>query len=90
MSGFLCPTNYIENPKKLIRKAHAQLRKKKSPTTSLEEDQPRRSLTPVFKAIANKTLREISTPTTANITTGPVVNVGDEGFELKPALINKV
>ena len=41
--------------------------------------------------MANRTLREFSTPTTAtNIRTGPTVNVRDNGFELKPALINMV
>ena len=40
--------------------------------------------------MANKTLREFSAPTTANIRTGTTVNVGDNGFELKPALINMV
>jgi hypothetical protein len=40
--------------------------------------------------MANKTLRELSAPTTANIRTGPAVNVVEEGFELKPALINMV
>ena len=38
----------------------------------------------------NKTLHEFSAPTTANIRTGPIVNVGDNGFELKPTLINMV
>ena len=40
--------------------------------------------------MADKTLREFSAPTTANIHTGPNVNVGDDEFELKPALINMV
>jgi hypothetical protein len=40
--------------------------------------------------MANKSLREFSAPTTANIHTGPEVNVGENGFELKPALINMV
>lgn len=40
--------------------------------------------------MANKTLREFSTPTTANIRTGLETNVGDNGFELKLALINMV
>jgi hypothetical protein len=40
--------------------------------------------------MANKSLREFSTPTTANIRTGPKVNIGDNGFELKPALTNMV
>ena len=40
--------------------------------------------------MANMTLREFSAPTIANICTGPNVNIGDNGFELKPALINMV
>jgi hypothetical protein len=89
MFYFAQPTNYVEDPKEIIRKARAKLRKKKPPTTLSEEDQPR-SLTPQFEAMANKTLREFSAPTTANIRTGPAVNMGDEGFELKPGLINMV
>ena len=38
--------------------------------------------------MANKTLREFSAPITANIRTGLTINVGDNGYELKPALIN--
>jgi hypothetical protein len=40
--------------------------------------------------MANKTLHEFTAPTTANIRTGPTVDVGDNGFELKRALINMV
>ena len=40
--------------------------------------------------MANKNLCEFSAPTTANICTGPTINVGDNGFKLKPALINMV
>ena len=40
--------------------------------------------------MVDKTLREFSAPTTANIRIGPNVNVGDNGFKLKPALINMV
>jgi hypothetical protein len=47
-------------------------------------------LTPEFEAIANKTLRKFSAPTTTNIRTGPQTDVGENGFELKPALINMV
>jgi hypothetical protein len=87
MSGFARPTNYVEDPKEIIRKARAKLRKKKPPTTLLEEDQPRSSLTLLFEAMANKTLREFSAPTSANIRTRLAVSVGEEGYELKPALI---
>jgi len=48
------------------------------------------NLAPVFEDMAKKTLREFSTPTTANIQTGPAVNTGENGFELKPALITMV
>jgi len=44
----------------------------------------------VFEDMAAKTLREFSTPTTTNIQTGPAVNTGENGFELKPALITMV
>jgi len=44
----------------------------------------------VFEDMAEKTLREFSAPTTANIRTGPAVNTGENGFELKPALITMV
>jgi hypothetical protein len=35
----------------------------------------------------DKTLREFSAPSFANIRTGPTVNTRDASFELKPALI---
>jgi hypothetical protein len=40
--------------------------------------------------MVNKSLREFSTLTIVNIRTGPEVNVGDNGFELKPALFTMV
>jgi hypothetical protein len=40
--------------------------------------------------MANKSLREFSAPTTTKIHTRPEVNIGDNGFKLKPALINMV
>ena len=40
--------------------------------------------------MVDKTLHEFSAPTTTNIYTGPTTNVEDNGFELKPALINIV
>jgi hypothetical protein len=39
--------------------------------------------------MANKSLHEFSTPTTANIQTGPAADI-EQNFELKPALINMV
>ena len=88
MASFDLPTNYVENPEALIRRTRAKL--KKTPSLKSEDNHIRRSLTPEFEAMANRTLREFSAPTTTNIRTGPTVNVGDNGFELKPALINMV
>jgi len=80
------PDNFVDNPEALLRKAKSKL-KKVSPSVS-EDTQVRRSLTPVFEVMVGKTLREFSAPTTANIHTRPTVEVGENGFELKPALIN--
>ena len=63
---------------------------KKVLALELEDNQIWWSLTPEFEAMADKTLYEFFAPTTANIHTGPIVNVGDNGFKLKPALINMV
>jgi hypothetical protein len=49
-----------------------------------------RNLTPTFKLMANKSLREYSAPTPDNIHTSPIVTVGNAAFELKPVLINMV
>jgi len=48
------------------------------------------SLAPEFEAMAEKSVREFSAPTTDDIRPGPVVNVGDQPFELNSALINMV
>ena len=88
MTGFDFPTNYVEDPEALFRRAKAKL--KKVSALESEDNQTRRSLTPVFEAVADKTLREFSAPTTINLRTGPVINIGDNAFELKPALISMV
>ena len=88
MTSFNLPTNYVEDLEALIRRIRAKL--KKVLALKSEDNHIRRSLTPEFQAMANRTLDEFSTPTTANIRTRPTVDVGDNGFELKPALINMV
>ena len=86
MIGFDLPTNYVEDLEALIRWTRAKL--KKVLALELEDNQIRQSLTLEFEAMANKTLREFSA--IANIQTRSTVNVGDNGFELKPTLINMV
>jgi hypothetical protein len=40
--------------------------------------------------MAEKTLRKFFAPSTANVATGPSVNIGNVNFELKSILINMV
>ena len=88
MTDFDLLTKYIEDLEALIRRTKAKL--KKVSTLGSKDNQTRWSLTPEFEAMANKSLREFFAPTTTNIHTRLIVNVGDNGFELKPALINMV
>ena len=88
MTSFDLSTNYVDDPKALLKRTRAKL--KKVLALKSEDNQIRWSLAPEFEAMAERTLREFSAPTTANICTGSTVNVGDNGFELKPALINMV
>ena len=88
MTSFDLPTNYVDDPEALIRRTSAKL--KKVLALESKDNQTRRSLTPEFEVMANKTLCEFFAPTTTNIRTRPTINVGDNGFELKPALINMV
>jgi hypothetical protein len=89
MTSFDLLTNYVEDLEALIRRTRAKL-KKFLALDSKDNQQTRRSLTPIFEAMANKALREFSALTMVNIRTGPIVNVRDNRFELKPALINMV
>jgi hypothetical protein len=88
MIGFNLLTNFIDNPEALIKRTKAKL--KRVSALESKDIRIRRSLTPKFEAMANKSLCEFSTLTIANIRTGPKVNVGENGFELKPMLINMV
>jgi hypothetical protein len=88
MTGFDIPTNYVEDREALIRRTRAKL--KKVLALESEHNQTRYSLTLVFEAMADKTLHEFFASTTANICTRPAINIGDNAFELKLALINIV
>ena len=78
MTSFDLPTNYVDDLEVLLKRTKAKL--KKVLALGSKDNQIRRSLTLEFEAMANKTLREFSAPTIANIRTGPTVNVGDKGF----------
>jgi len=88
----------FESPSRTPSVAQASSSEKLAPTLEEEfeeqiEEQAEElggKLAPVFEDMAEKTLREFSAPNTSNIRTGPAVNIGENGFELKPALITMV
>ena len=88
MTGFDLSTNYIDDPEALLKRTKAKL--KNVLALESKDNQIRRSLTLEFEAMADKTPHEFSSLTMANIRTGPAINFGDNGFELKPALIKMV
>jgi hypothetical protein len=58
--------------------------------SSIRTTKSRGNSTLVSEAMANKTLREFSAPSTENIRTGPTLKTNNLEFELKPSLINMV
>ena len=84
------PGNFVDNPEALFKKMRAKLKKSSTlheEASSNQEDH--RNLSSEFEAMANKSIREFSAPTTDNIRTGPAAEI-DGNFELKPGLINMV
>jgi hypothetical protein len=85
MSRFSSPDNFIDNLELLFRRARAKLKRVQVETSSSQLEAPLsdsegkssivRDLTPEFNTMTNKSLREFSAPTTANIRTGPVAEI---------------
>ena len=86
MSGFSLPINFIENPENLGRRVRPRV---VPPSISQSTSEPA-SQAPSTELMAEKTLRDFSVPSAANVATGPNVDVGDMNFELKSSLTNMV
>ena len=86
MSGFSLPTNFVENPEKLMRRVRPRI---VAPPIS-QSTSKLASQAPSTEHMAEKTLRDFSVPSVTNVATGPNVNVGDVNSELKSSLINMV
>ena len=88
MSGFSLPTNFVENPEKLVRRVRSRV---VPPLLSRSTSEPAsQAPSTITEPMAEKTLRDFSVPSAANVSTGPNVDVGDVNFELKSSLINMV
>ena len=81
MSGFSLPTNFVENPEKLVRRVRPRIIPPPiSQSTSEPASQPPSTIT---EPMAEKTLRDFSVPSAANVATGPNVDVDDVNFSNK-------
>ena len=87
MTSFSLLKNYIDNPERLVRREKYRVI---PPLAILPAQEPISEAPLVLEAMAEKTLREFSVPSTDNVATGPNINVGDVNFELKSSLINMV
>src|SRR6185312_14126661 len=87
MTGFSLPENYTDNPERLLRRARPHV---VPPLAILPAQEPTSEAPLVLEAMAKKTLREFSVPSTDNVATSPNINFGDMNFELKSSLINMV
>ena len=66
MIGFSLPQNYSENPEKLVRRTQPRIVR---PPTVLPAQEPILEAPLVLEAMAEKTLREFSVPSTTNVAT---------------------
>ena len=87
MTCFSLPENYTINPERLVRWARPRV---VPPLAILPAQEPISKAPLILEAMAEKTLRKFSVPSTDNMATGPNINVGDMNFELKSSLINMV
>ena len=88
MSGFYLPTNFVENPEKLVRRVRPHV---VPPPLSLSTSEPAlQAPTTTTELMTEMTLRDFFVPSAANVATGPNVDVGGMNFELKSSLINMV
>jgi hypothetical protein len=94
MTGFDLPANYYSDIESLIRKSRSRL---SSPGSSRSHvrwivDKFQGSPPPHEPALmaARRCINDFSAPSSANVSTGLDMNIGDGCFELKPTPINMV
>ena len=87
MTGFDLPQNFHSDPELLLRRTRARL---VSPQISLSAAEPVIASSSAPRAMAQKTLRDYSTPSANQVPTGPEVNTEGDNFEIKTGLITMV
>ena len=86
MTGFNLPSNFNDNPEKLVRRVRRRTVPRQVFLSTVEPV----TLVPRPVIMAQKTLREFSAPSAANILTGPAINAGENSFEIRTGLITMV
>jgi hypothetical protein len=91
---FDLPANYHSDPKSLIRKSRSRFSSPGSSGSHTREivDKFQGSPPPHKPTlmVAHRCINDFSAPSSANVRTGPEMNIGNGSFKLKPALINMV
>ena len=87
MSSFSLPTNFVENPEKLVRRVRPHI--VPPPISQSIREPASQAPSTITEPMAEKTLRDFSVTSAANVAIGNV-DVGDVNFELKSSLINMV
>jgi hypothetical protein len=91
MTRFDLPANYHSDPESLIRKSRSMLSSPGSLGSHIRETVDKFQGSPLphepTLMAAKRCINDFSPPSSANVRTGPEMNIGDGGFELKPALI---
>jgi hypothetical protein len=91
MTGFNLPANYHSDLESLIRRFQSRLSSPGSSRSHVQEivDKFQGSPPPHEPALmaARRCINDFSAPSSANVKTGLEMNIGDDGFELKPALM---
>jgi hypothetical protein len=94
MTGFDLPANYHSDLESLISRSRLWLSSPGSSGSHIRKivDKFQGSPPPHEPALmaARKCINDFLAPSSANVRTGPEMNIGDGSFKLKPALINMV
>jgi hypothetical protein len=81
MTSFNLPENFKENQKVFFWSVKPRI---VPPQKSLSA---KKSASPSFKSMAEKTLQEFAAPSAENVPVRPQINLGDTNFDLKSSLI---
>ena len=87
MTGFDLPQNFHSDIESLLRRVRPHI---VPPQISLSAAEPVIASSSAPRAMAQKTLRDYSTPSANQVPTGPEVNTEGDNFEIKTGLITMV